>query len=92
MNQEAVIAQSLAEKWPEIVAAGAGVFSNVDNMVVLNGAQGVEDMLAKALTLGGTGLGVARQLLSSMGAGGHVPGTLSTANGKPILPEQETPA
>lgn len=65
-NQEAVIAQQLAEKWPEIVEAGAGVFGNVDNMVVLNGAQGVEDMLAKALTLGGTGLGVARQLLSSM--------------------------
>ena len=33
------------------------MFGNVDNMVVLNGAQGVEDMLAKALTLGGTGLG-----------------------------------
>jgi uncharacterized membrane protein YqiK len=65
-NQEAVIAQQLAEKWPEIVEAGAGVFGNVDNMIVLNGAQGVEDMLAKALTLGGTGLGVARQLLSSM--------------------------
>jgi uncharacterized membrane protein YqiK len=91
-NQEAVIAQSLAEKWPEIVAAGASVFSNVDNMVVLNGAEGVEDMLAKALTLGGTGLGVARQLLASMGANGHVPDTLSTANGKPAIPEQETPA
>ena len=65
-NQEAVIAQQLAERWPEIVEAGAGVFGNVDNMVVLNGAQGVEDMLAKALTLGGTGLGVARQLLSTM--------------------------
>ncbi len=92
-NQEAVIAQQLAEKWPEIVSAGAGVFSNVDNMVVLNGAQGVEDMLAKALTLGGTGLGVARQLLASMGGtNGHVPDTLTTANGKPILPEQETPA
>jgi hypothetical protein len=49
-------------------------------------------MLAKALTLGGTGLGVARQLLASMGANGHVPDTLSTANGKPATPEQETPA
>jgi uncharacterized membrane protein YqiK len=73
-NQEAVIAQQLAEKWPEIVEAGAGVFGNVDNMIVLNGAQGVEDMLAKALTLGGTGLGVARQLLASMnGQNGHAP-------------------
>jgi len=73
-NQEAVIAQQLAERWPEIVEAGAGVFGNVDNMVVLNGAQGVEDMLAKALTLGGTGLGVARQLLSTMNG--------QTGNGK----------
>ncbi|MFC6880312.1 MULTISPECIES: SPFH domain-containing protein [Actinomadura] len=68
-NQDAVIAQQLAEKWPEIVEAGAKVFGNVDNMVVLNGADGVEDMLAKALTLGGTGLGLARNLLNGMGAG-----------------------
>jgi uncharacterized membrane protein YqiK len=65
-NQEAVIAQQLAEKWPEIVDAGAKVFGNVDNMVVLNGADGLEDMLAKAITLGGTGLGLARTLLSSV--------------------------
>jgi uncharacterized membrane protein YqiK len=65
-NQEAVIAQQLAENWPQIVEAGAGVFGNVDNMVVLNGAEGVEEMLAKALTLGGTGLGLARSLLNNM--------------------------
>src|SRR5690606_35921906 len=47
-NTDAVIAQQLAEQWPQIVEAGAGVFGNVDNMVVLNGAEGVEDMLAKA--------------------------------------------
>ncbi|MFG1708737.1 SPFH domain-containing protein [Nonomuraea sp. M3C6] len=63
-NQEAVIAQQLAEHWPEIVEAGAKAFGNVDHMVVLNGAQGVEELLAKALTLGGTGLGLARALLN----------------------------
>ncbi|MEV6739638.1 SPFH domain-containing protein [Streptomyces sp. NPDC051104] len=65
-NQEAVVAQQLAEKWPEIVQAGASAFGNVDNMVLLNGADGMADMFAKALTMGGTGLGLARQLLSSM--------------------------
>ncbi|HET9141853.1 SPFH domain-containing protein [Actinophytocola sp.] len=65
-NQEAVVAQQLAEQWPEIVAAGARAFSNVDHMVVLNGADGVTDMFAKALTLGGTGLGLARQLMDAM--------------------------
>lgn len=84
-NQEAVIAQQLAENWPAIVKAGADAFAGVDHMVVLNGAEGVNDMLAKALTMGGTGLGLARQLLASMkddasGSGGgdgakgdHVP-------------------
>ncbi|MFB4316600.1 flotillin family protein [Actinomadura sp. 21ATH] len=78
-NQEAVIAQQLAENWAEIVEAGAGVFGNVDNMVVLNGAQGVEEMLAKALTLGGTGLGLARQLL----AGQASAQAAKPANGRP---------
>ena len=65
-NQEAVIAQELAENWPAIVKAGADAFSGIDHMVVLNGAEGVSEMLAKALTMGGTGLGLARQLLASM--------------------------
>ncbi|MFI0448165.1 flotillin family protein [Actinomadura sp. 6N118] len=77
VNQEAVIAQQLAEQWPQIVEAGAQVFGNVDNMVVLNGADGIEDMLAKALTLGGTGLGVARTLLNNMSG----PNGSSGANG-----------
>jgi flotillin len=66
-NQEAVIAQQLAENWPEIVRAGAGALGNVDHMVVLNGADGVADLLTKALAMGGTGLGLARSLLASMG-------------------------
>jgi flotillin len=67
-NQEAVVAQQLAEQWPEIVAAGASAMGNVDHMVVLNGADGVSELLAKALTMGGTGLGLARQLLSDLGS------------------------
>ncbi|XVQ11239.1 flotillin family protein [Spirillospora sp. CA-255316] len=80
-NQEAVIAQQLAENWPQIVEAGAGVFGNVDNMVVLNGAEGMEEMLAKALTLGGTGLGLARSLLNNMNAGQNGQGH----NGVPVV-------
>ncbi|MEU7019156.1 SPFH domain-containing protein [Streptomyces sp. NPDC046203] len=65
-NQEAVVAQQLAEKWPEIVEAGASAFGNVDQMVLLNGADGMAEMFTKALTMGGTGLGLARQLLANM--------------------------
>ncbi|WP_157248586.1 SPFH domain-containing protein [Nonomuraea typhae] len=74
-NQEAVIAQQLAERWPEVVKAGAQAFGNVDHMVVLNGAQGVEELLAKALTLGGTGLGLARALLTGQAASPEKPQT-----------------
>ena len=65
-NQEAVVAQQLAERWPEIVAAGAGAFANVDNMVVLNGAEGMSELFTKALSMGGTGLGLARTLMQAM--------------------------
>jgi flotillin len=91
-NQEAVIAQELAENWPQIVRAGAEAFSSVDHMVVLNGADGVSDLLAKALTMGGTGLGLARQLLSSMkqeavegASAAAVTGADATGNG--VIPQ-----
>ncbi|MFI6324572.1 flotillin family protein [Nonomuraea sp. NPDC050556] len=77
VNQEAVVAQQLAEKWPEIVEAGAKAFGNVDHMVILNGAQGVEESLAKILTLGGTGLNLARALLAPPA----VPPEVVTPNG-----------
>ncbi|WP_030934947.1 flotillin family protein [Streptomyces sp. NRRL S-646] len=91
-NQEAVVAQQLAENWPEIVKAGASAFGSVDNMVVLNGADGMADMLAKALTMGGTGLGLARQLLASMNQNGQTPhGTSPSLNGIAAPPSQKVP-
>ncbi|MBB5119795.1 SPFH domain-containing protein [Streptomyces eurocidicus] len=86
-NQEAVVAQQLAEKWPEIVRAGAAAFGNVDHMVLLNGADGMSDLFAKALTMGGTGLGLARQLLASMGTDGPVspgPGSSGSVSSGPV--------
>lgn len=82
-NQEAVVAQQLAEKWPEIVRAGAEAFGNVDHMVLLNGADGMGEMFAKALTMGGTGLGLARQLLAAMNTGG---GEAEAVPGAPAAP------
>nr|WSY49721.1 SPFH domain-containing protein [Streptomyces sp. NBC_00886] len=90
-NQEAVVAQQLAENWPEIVKAGASAFGSVDNMVVLNGADGMADMLAKALTMGGTGLGLARQLLASMNQNGPTPNGTSALNGSVPPPSQKVP-
>ncbi|GAA3930482.1 flotillin family protein [Actinomadura viridis] len=97
-NQEAVIAQQLAEQWPRIVEAGAGVFGNVDNMVVLNGAAGMEEMLAKAMTLGGTGLGLARSLLAGMSTGQDAPAQngkghngVAAAQALPVTPAKPDP-
>ncbi|WP_377270291.1 SPFH domain-containing protein [Peterkaempfera sp. SMS 1(5)a] len=91
-NQEAVVAQQLAENWPEIVRAGASAFGSVDQMVLLNGADGMSELFAKALTMGGTGLGLARQLLSSMnttGAGSsqEQPGSAPVAQRVPVQSE-----
>ncbi|WP_406253374.1 SPFH domain-containing protein [Streptomyces atratus] len=91
-NQEAVVAQQLAEKWPEIVQAGAGAFGSVDHMVLLNGADGMSDMFAKALTMGGTGLGLARQLLATMSQGDQaepVPQVNGVAPATPPSPRKE---
>ena len=85
-NQEAVIAQQLAENWPEIVKAGAGALGNVDHMVVLNGADGVADLLTKALAMGGTGLGLARQLLGAMSEAPGAAGKDGANNSRPAVP------
>jgi hypothetical protein len=65
-NQDAVIAQMIAEQYPEIVRAGASALGNIDNLVVLNGADGMEDLLGKTLTMGGAGLGLAQKLIQSI--------------------------
>ncbi|MFJ3922730.1 flotillin family protein [Streptomyces sp. NPDC090022] len=84
-NQEAVVAQQLAENWPLIVEAAAGSFGKVEHMVLLNGAEGMSEMFAKALTMGGTGLGLARQLIASMGpGGGNGVGAVAGAGGEAV--------
>jgi uncharacterized membrane protein YqiK len=64
-NQDAVIGQQRAEQWPAIVEAAAKPFGNIDNLTVLNGASGLSEALASALSQGVAGLGLARQLLAS---------------------------
>ena len=64
-NQEAVIGQQLAEHWPQIVEAGAKAIGGIDQMIVLNGAQGVGDLLAQTLSQGAAGLALARKLIGA---------------------------
>ncbi|MCU1455907.1 MAG: band 7 protein [Acidimicrobiales bacterium] len=69
-NQDAVIGQQLAENWPAIVEAAAKPFGDIDQMILLNGAQGLSDVLAQALSQGVTGLQMARNLLSGANTNG----------------------
>lgn len=89
-NQDAVIAQTIAENYPEIVRAGAAALANIDNLVVLNGAEGIEDMLGKALAMGGAGLGLAQNLIQSIKShnpDANVPDvTVAGSNGQPDSP------
>jgi flotillin len=73
-NQEAVIAQQIAEKLPEIVAAAAAPFEHIGQFTVLNGAQGVTGALAEIIQQAGALTGLARQSLlpALMNASTHV--------------------
>ena len=62
-NQEAVIAQQIAEKLPEIVAAAAAPFEHIGQFTVLNGAQGVTGALAEIIQQAGALTGLARESL-----------------------------
>jgi uncharacterized membrane protein YqiK len=69
-NQDAVIGQELAQQWPAIVEAAAKPFGAIDQLIVLNGATGLSDALAQALSQGITGLKMARNLIDG-GLGGQ---------------------
>jgi uncharacterized membrane protein YqiK len=62
-NQEAVIAQQIAERLPEIVAAAASPFEHIGNFTVLNGAAGVTGALAEIIQQAGALTGMARESL-----------------------------
>jgi flotillin len=76
-NQDAVIGQQLAEQWPAIVEAAAKPFGSIDQMIVLNGAAGLSEALAQALSQGVAGLQLARNLLA-----GSTKSTAANGGGK----------
>jgi len=53
-NQDAVIAQALAERMPEIVRAAADPIGRAGNLTVVNGADGMGELLLGAVTQVGT--------------------------------------
>ena len=64
-ESDAVIGQQLADKLPEIVEAAAMAFSNVDNLTVLNGAQGIGEIMNQVIGQAGPALDLARNALGT---------------------------
>jgi flotillin len=78
-ESDAVIGQQLAEKLPEIVRAAATAFSGVDNLTVLNGAQGIGEIMNQVISQAGPALDLARQTLGARN-GTHANGAASAAD------------
>src|SRR5439155_11627668 len=98
-NQEAVIAQQIAENLPEIVRAAASPFEHVGQFTVLNGAQGVTGALAEVIQQAGALASMARDTLVPRiagvngRAGAHANGPAATngaeAGPTPARPRRE---
>jgi flotillin len=68
-NQEAVIAQQIAEQLPAIVAEASKAFSNIGQFTVLNGAEGVAQAFAQVLGLGASAIPMLRGMLEQTQSG-----------------------
>ena len=77
-NQEAVIAQQIAENLPAIVQAAASPFEHVGQFTVLNGAEGVTGALAQIIQQAGALAGMARETLMPIAGNGRT----ADSNGK----------
>src|SRR5919108_329216 len=69
-NQEAVIAQQIAEQLPQVVGEAAKAFGNIGQMTVLNGAEGIGQMFSQVLGMGAAAVPMIRNLLTENGAAG----------------------
>ncbi len=75
-ESDAVIGQQLADRLPEIVQAAATAFSGVDNLTVLNGAQGIGEIMNQVIGQAGPALKLAKDALGTNASG------TNGANGK----------
>src|SRR5919202_1386786 len=64
-NQDAVINQQIVEELPQIVAEGAKAFGNIDQLTVLNGADGMTHLLNQVVAAGVSTVPMLRQLLGA---------------------------
>ena len=101
VNQEAVIAQQLAEQAVNIVAAAAKPVGDIDNLVVLNGTEGIQEAVFGSIARGFTALQALRGTLSPAASPaltadhngyGELTGRTETPPEAPRAPERTRPA
>jgi uncharacterized membrane protein YqiK len=85
-ESEAVIGQQIAEKLPQIVEAAAGAFKGVDNLTVMNGAQGISEIMNQIVGQAGPTLRLAKQALGTVEANGTTPPARSNGTPEPPPP------
>lgn len=101
VNQEAVIAQQLAEQAVGIVAAAAKPVGDIDNLVVLNGAEGIQEAVFGSIARGFTALQALRSslmptasvtLAADQNGRGDLTGTVEPPTPAKVSPERIHPA
>jgi uncharacterized membrane protein YqiK len=73
-ESEAVIGQQVAEQLPDIVRAAAEAFAHVDNLTVLNGAQGISEILGQVIGQAGPALRLAQDAIAPARTNGRPAG------------------
>ena len=85
-NQEAVVAQQIAEQLPLIVGEAAKAFGSIGQLTVLNGAEGFGQMFSQVLGMGASAIPMLRGLLDQPAAEN---GAKGIASPKPKTEERE---
>jgi flotillin len=86
-NQEAVVAQQVAQNLPAIVEAASKAFGNIDRLTVLNGAEGMGQLFNQVLGMGAAAIPAIRSVLEDT----HLPEPPAT-NGHKEAPVEVPPA
>lgn len=67
-NSEAVVSMQIAENLPAIIKEAAGIYGSVDNLTVLNGAEGLADGMNKVLGMGLGAMPLIQQVMAGVQA------------------------
>jgi uncharacterized membrane protein YqiK len=62
-NQEAVVAQQVAQNLPAIVEAAASAFGHIDKLTVVNGAEGMGELFNQVLAMGAAAIPAIRSVI-----------------------------